>query len=282
MMTETTEDIPRINPEDFHIKNAWNTYEDARVRRRRGLTTGLAGLDSTLIVLPGLLNIMGDTNCGKSTLVSNIIVHNVLQGNPVIICDNENGLTRTRTRLLCITGGIEESALGSNNFRNSEKARYDAAVETLCQAPLFYLDRIDKDLLSALIPAIGAYYKKHVLLVVDSLHAFASNANDSEELGSWVNYFNTLKNKYENRLSIIMVCEKSKAQYGMGTGGGAKGSGSIDYRAEVTLNLYPTKDRTGTVIECVKNRDGPKGVISIFSLENPVTFRLQEREYLPE
>jgi hypothetical protein len=279
MQTDTNETESVL---DRHIARNWEDYERARLKQKRGLKTGFNEIDKILIALPGLVNIMGDTNCFKSTLVTNIILNNAKEGHPVILCDNENGLTRTRTRMLCILGNLEPGAIESNNWQAGEKERYLAAVDELISLPIFFLDYLSEDEIQESVAVVGKAYKKHVLLIVDSLHAFTSGGeNEKEELTKWVNFFNTLKNKHDGWLTIVFICEKSKAQYGANANG-SKGSGSIDYRSECTINMYPTRDRAGTVLDCIKGRDSPKGIISILLPSKPFTYRLEEREYLPE
>lgn len=263
-----------------HISKNWEKYEEARLKQKRGLRTGFSGIDKTLITLPGLVNIMGDTNCFKSTLVTNIILHNAKEGYPVILCDNENGLTRTRTRMLCILAGLEPGAIESGNWHSGEQAKYTKAVNELAKLPIYYVDNLVPDYIEESIIAVGKKYRRHVLLVVDSLHAFTSGGDsEKEELTKWVNYFNTIKNKYDGKVTILFISEKSKDQYGAGAKG-SKGSGAIDYRNECTINMYPTRDKTGTVLDCIKNRDGPKGIISILLPSLPFTYRLEEQEYM--
>lgn len=260
---------------DFHIGNNWESYERNRQQKRRGLLTGFREVDKAIIQLPGLVNIMGDTGCGKSTFVLNILLYNAMQGVPVILVDNENGCQRTRTRMLCYLGNITQEAVESNTFYDDEEERYLEAVEQLQKLPIFYFSEMDKYKVEDFIEAVGAEYKKHVLVVLDSLHTLLDGSQEEiEELKAWVNQINTLKNKYDGYLTFIMISEKSKDQYGRGTNKGAKGSSSIDYRSELTLNLYPTSNGQGAVLECKKNRDGKKGVITVLYPDDPFTYHV--------
>jgi replicative DNA helicase len=265
------------------IANNWEEYEKARLKQKRGLTTGFRQIDGKLITLPGFVNIMGDTNCFKSATALSILLHNAKKGVPCLLFDNENGLTRTRTRLLCMLGKLSPDSIESGTFYGDERVRYDRAVAELTNLPIYFEDNLTKEVFEGDIRVVGGLHKKKpVLAVVDSLHAFVSGGEkDKDELTEWVNFFNTLKNQYDGWLTIIMICEKSKAEYGAGAKG-AKGSGSIDYRNELTLNMYLTKDRQGTIIDCTKNRDGPKGILGVLYPTDPFTYNLCEQEFIAE
>lgn len=266
--------------ESLHIGNRWSIYESVRLKKRKGRTTGFAHIDKAMVVLPGFINILGDTNCGKSTLLMNIFAHNALKGVPVLLCDNENGLTLTRTRLLCHIGQLTPEAVESGKFFGDEERRYTEAVNTLVSLPIYYLDRLDEEQIEKAVRELGKKYQKPVVLVVDSLNAFISGKEDERsELTRWVNFFNTLKNQLENWINIIMVTEKRKEDFGSGNNRGAKGAGSIDYRVEFALHLYPTKDKKGTIVAFEKNRFGPKGIITTLRPSNPFTYTLEEVGY---
>ena len=84
-----------------HIANNWTSFEEFRLKKVKGLQTGFSKVDNALVSLPGLVTVMGDTGCGKSTFVMNTLVHNARKKIPVVWLDKENGLQRTRKRLLC-------------------------------------------------------------------------------------------------------------------------------------------------------------------------------------
>jgi len=270
-----------MNIKEKQIAHNWDKFEQFRHKKFRGLLTGFREIDDAIVALPGLVTIMGDTGCGKSTFVLNVILHQAMNGTPVILVDKENGLQRTRLRMLCNLGGLTSGAIEGNLMEN-EVEKYDKAKETLSKLPIYYLDELEPAKLEEYIQQAGPTSKNdHVLVVVDSLNRLTRGGDAKrEDIDMWITLFNNLKNKYDNRLTIIQIAEKAKSQYGSGSVRGAKDSAEIDYISELTLDLYPTKDRTGAYVDCLKNRDGHKGVITILEPNYPFTYKVTAREYL--
>lgn len=272
-----------MNPtplQEFHIGTKWEEFELSRLRLQKGLKTGFSQFDQKVITLPGFTTIMGDTGVGKSAFVSNIILYNAQKGHPVLLFDNEVGLTETRKRLLCILGDLTFGAIESNVWYDNEKERYEKATKELCQLPIYYLPELSEESLETTIIEAGKTHQKHVLVVIDSIHAFIQGGDkERDELTKWSNLFNTIKNKYEGKVTIIMLSEKAKAQYGAESNGAA-GSRTIDFRSELTINMYQDKEASCTYLKAIKHRKGKKGIISVLYPPEPFTYKLEEREYL--
>ena len=266
----------------LHIGDSWDRFEEFRLKKFRGLSTGFPEVDKAIVAMPGCVVVLGEPGCGKSTFVLNILAHNARQGIPTILFDKENGLQRTRLRLLCYLGDLSTGAIESGKFRGAEEARYNAAVEELQSLPIFYLETIEPSGFEQLIREIGKAYKQRVFVVVDSINRLCTDMSDGRRgnIDAWMSLFNDMKLKFDNYLTIMIVSEKAKAQYGKASSAGAKESGTIEYLGEVILDLYPTKDKQATIVECTKNRDGRKGVITTLMPTEPFTYKINDTQYL--
>lgn len=266
----------------LHIGENWTKFEDFRLKKFRGLSTGFPEIDKAIIAMPGCVVVLGEPGCGKSTFILNILAHNARQGVPTILFDKENGLQRTRLRLLCYLGGLTTAAIESGNFRGAEETRYQNAVTELHSLPIFYLDKIEPAGLEELIREVGKKYKKQIFVVIDSIQRLCTDLSEGRRgnIDAWMSLFNDLKLKFDNYLTILIVSEKTKAQYGKASTTGGKESGEIEYLGEVNLDLYPTKDKQATIVECTKNRDGRKGVITTLVPAEPFTYKINDTQYL--
>lgn len=263
----------------FHIGFNMEEYHKKRCRKGTGLTTGFAKLDEAISYLPGLTIVQGDTGIGKSAFIENIILNNAEKGVPVLLFDRELGLTTTRSRFISILSRIPKKVIEAENFINNERTEFNKALNILTNLPIFYYYDIGPELIQEAIKKVGNYYKKPLLLVVDSLHAFASGGdNELQSLTRWINFFNEIKVKYDGLLSVIILCEKAKRSYN-GAGGDAKGCGAIDYRSELTLDLGRKADTDLIYINGTKVRDGKRGILSVVAPVEPFCFLLQERQY---
>lgn len=262
------------------IGKNWNTFEEHKLKQKRGLKTGYSEIDKAIIGLPGLVTLWGDTGCGKSTFMLHTILHNAQNGVPVIMLDKENGLYRTRLRTICNLANLTPAAVESGNFYDGEEAQYNKAVDQLQSLPIYYINEFHIDQVEEAYLAVKkAENADQVLIVIDSLHRLDRYGNEPKEAAAlWMGKFNNLKLKYENHLTLVVISEKSKGQYGQASTRGGKDSGSIEYLSEMIFDLY--KDRRDpqnpiTIVDCLKNRDGSDGMLMSFRFAEPYCYKLQ-------
>lgn len=268
---------------DNLIGKDWAKFEDYRANRFLGLKTGFPEMDRKIIGLPGLVTFMGEPKCCKSTAVMSIALNKAIEGHPVIYMDKENGMQRARMRMICYLAGITRGAV-LGELLGDEVQRYNKAATLLKSLPICYLiENISAETLEATIKEAGKVYRKNVVVVVDSLQKIITDFKDRRaSVDYWVFLFNELKQRYENWVTIIVVSEKNRSEYGTASKSGGKESGGIEYTSELVLDLYPSKDKSSIIIECTYNRDGPTGVLSKLIKPTPYDYRLKEAEYCPE
>lgn len=264
--------------ENHHIKNDWDKFEDYCLRRVPGLPTGFKSIDDLIIGLPGVATVVGEPKCCKSTLALAIALHSAKAGHPVIFVDKENGLQRTRKRILCAVGNLTNGAVDSHNFTGKEQSKYDCAVRQVQSMPFYYFSDVKAEELDDAIKEAIESHGKRCLVVADSLQSLVADFNDRRSsVDHWVYLFNDLKIKYENQLTILMVSEKKRDSYGFASKSGGKESGAIEYKSEMVLDMYVTKEHPDQIhVDCVYNRDGDTGYICALHKSNPYTYNLMD------
>jgi replicative DNA helicase len=261
---------------DFHIANNWEKYEEFRLKKKVGLTTGFNQIDKAVRALPGITTLVGNTGLGKSYFTQNVYVRLAQQGIPVILVDKEIGFVNVRTRILCQLSGLTEPAITSGKFIKDEEYRYIKAVEILKNLPIYYFDDIAQNQVEEYVQEARAIHNKRVFLVIDSLNRLILDfENRRADIDSWVTLFNNLKLKYDNYLNIWFIAEKNKA-------GEVKESNTVEYISELWLDMIPTKDKQGIILDIKKNRNGPRGVVSILQNTKPFCYQMEEAESVPE
>jgi replicative DNA helicase len=268
------EGCPKIS--DFHIANNWEKYEEFRIKKKTGLTTGFVQIDKAVRALPGITTLVGATGLGKSYFTQNVYVNLAQQGIPVLLVDKEIGFVNVRTRILCQLSGLTEPAITSGKFIKDEESRYVQAVETLKQLPVYYFDDIKQCDVEGYIKEAGRLHNRRVLLVIDSLNRLILDfENRRADIDSWITLFNNLKLKYDNYLNIWLIAEKNKA-------GEVKESNTVEYISELWLDMIPTKDKQGIMLDVKKNRNGPRGVVTVLQNKLPFCYQMEEMESVPE
>jgi len=178
------------------------------------LTAAVGGVYGTWII-------GGTPKAGKSTLTTQIAVSIAKRYMPCLYYDFELGYDVVRDRLLAAFDGDRE--------------QYDIAVKN------FYLRRsistLEEDLVSIGQPC---------LIVVDSIQDLpTSSQHNVEDLGRWVKRLDALKHRGHH---TIMVSEVNRFSYGTPTPKGYKGSGEIEYAADVAITaVLPNEEDPSTV-----------------------------------
>ena len=268
--------------EQYHIGTNWEKFTNYCKNQSRGLKTGFAEIDKMIVGLPGLVTVMGEPKCCKSTFVMDIGLNKALEGHPVIMIDKENGIQRTRLRMLCALAELSVGAIkGRRN--QEEQEQLDNATVKLQNLPIYYVDTVEQEALEILVKTALNKHKKHCLIIADSLQSLITDFKDRRgEIDFWIFYFNELKKKYENYITILVVSEKNRQAYGNSSRAGGAESRGIEYKSEMVLDMYPTSDGAAIGIECTYNRDGDTGVLSTLTRPNPYCYKLAENETLPE
>lgn len=266
-----------------HIAHNWESFEAYRKKDNKGLATGFSQIDRKIVGLAGLVTVMGEPKCCKSTFVMSIALHSAQLGIPVIYIDRENGIQRTRTRMLCYLSNLSIGAIKGSMYENEQKY-YDQAQSILTKLPIYYFAEMPTlDKLDELVSAMGKKYNKRILLLIDSLQSIISDFKDRRSsVDYWVFAFNDLKNKYGEWLTTILVSEKNRPSYGMSSKSGAKESGGIEYKAEQVFDLYLDNKSMNIMVNCVFNRDGDTGLVTELIKPQPYTYKLKEIEHCPQ
>lgn len=268
---------------EFLITEQWNGFDNYLSNCSRGLTTGFSEIDKKIIGLPGLVTIQGEPKCCKSTFAMNIGVMKALEGHPVLFLDKENGLNRTRLRMLSYLSDLTSGAIKSQNFYQGEREKYFAAVTQLKKLPIYYINETTKEQIQELIDGVGNKHNNHILLIADSLQSLVEDFKDRRaSVDYWVFLFNELKMKYENDLTILVISEKRRDSYGQSSKNGGKESGSIEYKSEMVLDMYIGKDKPTITVDCILNRDGDTGIVAELCKSSPYTYKLTSSEFMPD
>lgn len=243
---------------EVKITQNWKSFLNYRNRKIRGILSGIPALDKYLLGLTGLVVVQGSTKSNKSTLALQICHANLRIGNPCIFVDAENGEGRLRSRLLCQANGVTETDLMAAD--KEILLRYRAP---LMEYPLYiYTEPImDQEVLAGRIDeAMKLHEGKSLIMLIDSIQAMYPLGEDQRvSLEKWVYFFDRLKVQYDGRLVIIVVSELNRSSYETAKVGGAKGSNSIEYKAECLLDCRADRDSSDIWVEVLANRDGEKG-----------------------
>ena len=183
--------------------------------------------------LIGLTVVAGPPAIGKSRLVWQAALDVNSQGTPVIYYDLDNGLATLMDRTRAIFDGDHERILAA-----TQQLYLRDSIRTL-----------DSDLVYIPAPA---------LVVVDIFQALpVSQEFERQGLGHWIHRLGALRRRGYH---VLVVSEVSRAFYGSAGMGAFKGSGEIEYTADLGLQMVPAGD--GAAIEILKNRHSPaKGPI---------------------
>jgi replicative DNA helicase len=268
------------NLEALKIDQDWPAFLKFRDRRLVGVQTGINALDKSILGLSGIVVIQGAPGCNKSTLALQVAQYQATLGNPSLIIDRENGRERFRMRLLCMANRVSTTDVLTSPIEVLRKwvaavTHYPIYVET---EPVKTYEEI-KDALEQLWNRHG---ERPMLLVVDSLQALPPIGPDERtSIQTWLGHFDQLKLTYEGKLTIIVTSEKTRGQaganYDVAILGAGKGSGAVEYKAEIVLDLRRDQATGGIICEVLKHRDGQSGVAIplvpvLADLSNPQSF----------
>lgn len=189
--------------------------------------------------LLGLTVVGGEPGVGKSTLAWQI----ALDANrklPVLYYDMDNGLPTLIARTVKILGeDLETLRTATQNIYIRDSAR-----------------TLNSDLV---------YLKSPALIIIDIFQDLPTPMEfERQGLVHWIHRLKAIKNK---GYFILVVSEVQRAVYGMAALAGYKGSGDIEYNADLACQMLPTNN--GAEIHVVKNRHSRfKGVAATLHREH--------------
>lgn len=192
----------------------------------RTLPTLSERLDGGLV---GLTVLAGEPSVGKSRLAWQVALDVNTQGTPVVYYDLDNGLSTLMGRTRVIFDDDHQRIIEA-----TRKLYLRDSIRTL-----------DSDLVYITAPA---------LVVVDIFQALpVSQEFERQGLAHWIHRLAALRRRGYH---VLIVSEVSRAFYGTVGLGSFKGSGEIEYTADLGLQMVPAGDR-GATISVVKNRHSP-------------------------
>lgn len=220
------------------------------------MPTGISGIDKRLGGLQGITVLQGEPAACKSTLCLQIANNVATQGHPVFIIDCENGLQRLRIRTICQLNKVTQpEVLACSEEQDSLWGRQ------LSNLPIFSMTHVPKEgaheIVVNYIKELYSQYQKPVLLVADSLQSLPKLSEDPRiNIDEWLKFFDSVKLMAEGLVYILITSEKKRGTYNDAFKDGAKGSGTIEYKAEIVLDLRRNESARTIVLACTKNRDG--------------------------
>lgn len=232
----------------------WQSFLAFRERRINGFKTGVSRLDSEILGLAGIVGIQGAPGSCKSTLALQIASFQAAQGTPALIVDRENGLNRFKVRLACQLNEVSQTEILTCSL---EKLK--GYMSKLKGLPI-YVDTspdVTIDAIRSYLDDMLELYKRPVLLVVDSLQALPRfGAEERTALEQWLCQLDQIKLDYGANVVIIVTSEKRRGTYNEATKEGGKGTGAIEFKAELLLDVRTEPDSPVIYVQIVKNRDG--------------------------
>lgn len=262
----------------------WENFLTFRERRLNGFKTGIDRLDKELLGLSGIVGIQGSPGSCKSTLALQIASNLAKEGTPVLIIDRENGLNRFKVRLACQLNQVDQYSVLKCNLETLKK--YFAPLKNL---PIFVDTSADisAEQIRSYLTQMWDVYKRPMLLVVDSLQALPRfGVEERLALETWLGVFDQLKLDFDGRLVTIMTSEKRRGTYGEAGKDGGKGTGSIEFKCEILIDVRVELDSPVIKAQIVKNRDGATTGDLLFqrrlATDHPNSFTFTLENYVQE
>lgn len=230
-------------------------------RRSHGIKTGLPSFDGALLGLQGLVALVGQPKSCKSTLALQIAFENANAGVPVFYVDRENGWLNMLQRLICHKNMLSERGLRLRPVSNriALVKELEALPFYLCSSPF------DQQTFEGYIEQMIGLYpdSPNVLFIVDSLHKIPGldYGNIGASLDTWLVFLDQLANKYQPKLTTVLICEKNRASYGEASGKSGKDTGRIEFTAHQQFDVFvQEKDPSAAIsVKCIYNRYGDSG-----------------------
>lgn len=205
--------------------------------------------------LVGLTVLAGEPAVGKSRVAWQAALDVSAQGTPVVYYDLDNGMPTLmdRTRLI-FEGDFDQIIAATKNIYLRDSIR-----------------SLDSDLV---------YISPPALVVVDIFQALpVSQEFERQGLGHWIHRLGALRRRGYH---VLVVSEVPRTFYGTPSLGAFKGSGEIEYTADLGLQMIPSGP--GAAIHIVKNRHGALNRCEVATLrtERGVLWREIGEELWPQ
>lgn len=239
-----------------HISNNWVSFVQSVAGNIRTTSTGIDSLDAKIGGLAGSLCIRGAPGSNKSTLATQIALNFAKNYGPVLFVDEENGINRLRERLLCCEAKVSQAKLREIAKTSSELP----SEKLLVDLPFYVVSQKTEQDVGEYYYELLNFYNKPVLVVLDSIQSMPYLAQDAQQSTiSWVRFLDSLKVANPGNIFIIWTSEKTKSAFESQKGlGGSADSRSIEYKAEIVIDIQPDiADDTLLSVWVVKNRDYP-------------------------
>jgi len=191
--------------------------------------------------LVGLTVLAGEPAVGKSRVAWQVALDVSSQGINVVYYDLDNGMATLMERTRLIFEG-----------------NYDAILQATQN---IYLRDSIRSLDSDLV-----YIPPPALVVVDIFQALpVSQEYEREGLGRWIHRLGALRRRGYH---VLVVSEVPRAFYGTPSLGAFKGTGEIEYTADLGFQMIPSSHvRGGASVHIVKNRHGEMNRCEVVTLE---------------
>ena len=275
------------------VKQTMEHVERVFVSRKglglNGISTGFANLDEVLRGMrPGEMTVLAARpSMGKTSLAMNIAENVALgktdpdhKGRPVGIFSLEMSHEALTLRMLCSHAGVSAFKLSSGYVSTAAHGKLTQAASVLMKAPLYLDDTGGLDILEMRARARRLKKKYHVeLIVVDYLQLLHSREHSRQGRQiETAEISGGLKGMAkELKVPVLVLSQLSRApeqrdKLGKPKLSDLRDSGAIEQDADVVCMLrrpckYPDdeeyKDETLSIVEVVKQRNGPTGTASL-------------------
>lgn len=263
-----------------------------------GIPTGYRKIDAFTSGLKGISIFGGMPKIGKSmfaiTMASNIAEN----GYPVIYCDLENGIHKTRLRILSRIARISvanlllhpQALINHENFECIRDRFLKISKNLFIHRPSLKdfaqedekesesTDLLFRKYVSCIRDEIGM--QNPILIVIDSLQKLPLwNISDRRaNIDTWLRSFERARD--ELNVTFFVISELARGTYDRANIESFKESGDIEYTADLAMQIKKEKDDKGNdvlEVHSVANRDGEVGVIATYK----PTYILCDFEELP-
>lgn len=218
-----------------------------------GPVTGLPRLDRELAgrLVPGYHVLHGNTASGKTTLALQVAA---TCGCPCVFVSCEMSPVELLRRVIARAAGVYLGRLKSGELTREEFAAYGNAAVRACDG-LLLLDATRAWAPPAQVQGLAEDLRErhgaeHVLVVIDSLHAWAAG-RPAPEFGAPLSEYEALgaavidvqRMAAALNAPVLLVTERNRMSADAGGVNAAAGSRKVEYGAETVLGLYRKSER---------------------------------------
>lgn len=239
-----------------------------------GVNTGYADVDKILQRMrPGdLIILSGLTSMGKTFFAQNVIHKLARQNISVMFFSLEMTPEQAAERFIMIDSGINTDKFsgGVLSLDSTELVEVEESITRLSNFPVFFYNGegdINKDGLEK-ISKIAVDQFGCQLIVVDHLHYFANNAEDTGEISALVRKAKIIAKDNDVPMMMISHVRKLESETKTPTISDLRNSSMIGQDADVVMMVHrekpndPNPNEAGkTILHILKNRHGKRGQV---------------------